>query len=51
MIKMNHKTIRLLERYSSISEKNISELKLWWKSIPHNKRHRERIRITQELKS
>lgn len=48
---MNHKTVRLLEKYSSISEKNISELKLWWKSLPHNKKHNERIRIIKELKS
>lgn len=48
---MNHKTVRLLEKYSSISEKNIAELKLWWKSIPHNKKHKERIRIINELKS
>lgn len=47
---MNQKTIRLLRRYSLISDKNISELKLWWKSIPHNKKHIERIRIIKELK-
>jgi len=48
---MNQKVIKLLRNYSSISDKNISELKSWWKSISHNKKHKERLRINKELKS
>ena len=46
---MNGKAAKLLKRYALKTNANYEELKKYWKSLPWNVKHKERIRMISEI--
>ncbi len=46
---MNSKTIKLLQRWSRATGKEVEELKTWWKGLNNKEREIERKKILKVL--